>query len=111
MDRSRYFLFIACGLVLVSLLLQSCASGEGTPGDQDAGLDSGWGYGGSGWGSGGGNCGNGFIEPPEECDGVNLLGESCTSLGHGSGTLSCDAFCRFDVTMCTNEPGTGGYGG
>jgi hypothetical protein len=102
---------VACGLMLVSLLLHSCASGDGQTKDQDAGLDSGWGYGGSGWGSGDVNCGNGFIEGSEQCDNLNLGGETCASLGHGSGTLSCDSFCQFDVNMCTNQPGTGGYGG
>lgn len=115
MERSRYFIFIACAFVFVSLLLHSCASGEGKGANHDAGLDSGSGYAGnSGLGGGGANCGNSFIETleGEECDGANLGGESCITLGHGGGLLSCLANCRFDVSMCTDEQvGTGGYGG
>ncbi|MBU1240207.1 SBBP repeat-containing protein [Myxococcota bacterium] len=51
-----------------------------------------------------GMCGDGIIqgqEPgDEDCEGTNLDGQNCTSLGFSGGTLSCDAFCRFDVTQC-----------
>ncbi|MSQ47905.1 MAG: YncE family protein [Deltaproteobacteria bacterium] len=54
-------------------------------------------------------CGNGGTEPGEECDGATLGGESCTSLGFNSGSLSCATFeeipiCIFDTTKCTGGP-------
>lgn len=51
---------------------------------------------------GGGQCGNSSVDPGEVCDGNNLGGETCTSLGSGSGTLACSSNCQtFDVTGCT----------
>ncbi|MBM4396620.1 MAG: hypothetical protein FJ087_13150 [Deltaproteobacteria bacterium] len=54
-------------------------------------------------------CGNGQIDPGEECDGSQLGGKSCNSLGYfGGGTLACRAWCRFDTTLCgTNSHGIG----
>jgi hypothetical protein len=46
-------------------------------------------------------CGNGIIESPEQCDGVDLGGATCASLGEGAGTLACSADCTFDLSMCT----------
>ena len=34
-------------------------------------------------------CGNGALEYGEQCDGADLGGQSCVSLGVGSGTLGC----------------------
>ncbi|MDY0003301.1 MAG: DUF4215 domain-containing protein, partial [Polyangia bacterium] len=47
-------------------------------------------------------CGNGTIDDGEECDGDDLGGNDCTTLGAGftSGELSCLAACRFDSTGC-----------
>jgi hypothetical protein len=43
------------------------------------------------------------------CDPNNLGGQTCSSLGAGSGTLLCDPMtCSFDRSMCT---GTGTQGG
>jgi len=36
----------------------------------------------------------------EQCDGGDLGGTNCVSLGHGCGALSCDASCRFDASGC-----------
>jgi hypothetical protein len=47
-----------------------------------------------------GTCGNGIVESGEDCDGTNLNGNSCTDLGYGSGTLSCNN-CNYDTTSCT----------
>lgn len=44
-------------------------------------------------------CGNGTIEGTEECDGSNLDGETCESLGYDGGTLSCSE-CSFDTSQC-----------
>jgi YVTN family beta-propeller protein len=58
-------------------------------------------------------CGNGGLEPGEECDGTNLGGESCTTLGFRGGTLTCGEFstdeeviplCLFDTKECTGGP-------
>ena len=51
-------------------------------------------------------CGNGEIEGPEDCDGFNLNGETCQSLGEPSGTLTCDSSCTFDTSGCTGGGGT-----
>ena len=128
MDKPHYF--VACAVIFVSLLLHSCSSGDGASGLLDSGIDD-WDFtslggasgtavpaaGGNGvaGGNGGPVCGNGNIEieADEECDGANLGNETCTSLGHGGGTLTCDPVsCRYNVDMCTNEPpSSGGYGG
>ena len=62
-----------------------------------------------------GLCGNGVRDactassgpgscPPysfsEQCDGHDLHGETCVSIGHGSGTLACSDACFFDMTGC-----------
>ena len=52
-------------------------------------------------------CGNGIIETDEQCDGSNLGGSSCTSLGYSGGTLSCNGSCRFDTSACTEDTGCG----
>lgn len=46
-------------------------------------------------------CGDGIINGPEDCDGVMLGGETCTSQGAGSGTLKCTPSCTFDLSGCT----------
>ncbi len=46
-------------------------------------------------------CGNGTIEGGEECDGDDLGGETCQSLGEGGGILGCDPLgCYFDASQC-----------
>ncbi|MBI3785887.1 MAG: DUF1566 domain-containing protein [Deltaproteobacteria bacterium] len=54
-------------------------------------------------------CGNGAIDVAgEQCDGPNLGGVSCTSLGFLAGTLTCDAGCKLDTSACqTNKCGNG----
>lgn len=46
------------------------------------------------------DCGNGIIDDGEDCDGTNLGGANCVSLGFDSGTLACDGSCLFDVSAC-----------
>ena len=48
-------------------------------------------------------CGDGVAEGLEECDGADLGGESCTSLGYDDGTLSCLSDCTFDTFLCTGD--------
>jgi cysteine-rich repeat protein len=45
-------------------------------------------------------CGNGVIEPGEQCDGLDLNGETCVTQGFAGGTLACDGNCQFDVSAC-----------
>ena len=47
-------------------------------------------------------CGNAMIDAPEECDGQNLNGADCKSLGFTGGTLVCTSQCIFDKAMCTS---------
>ncbi len=54
-------------------------------------------------------CGDGFIDPAEECDGSNLQGQTCESLGHYNlnGTLGCTATCEYDRADCGGRCGDG----
>lgn len=62
---------------------------------------------------GGKTCGNGLIDGNEQCDGAQLKGASCTSLGAGAGTLVCSPLCIYDTSGCagakcgdgTKDPG------
>ena len=47
-------------------------------------------------------CGNDVIENQEICDGVDLGGETCVSLGMGftGGVLACNSGCMFNTTGC-----------
>jgi hypothetical protein len=45
-------------------------------------------------------CGNGRLDPGEQCDGTNLFGRTCLTLGfHGGGQLMCHD-CLFDNRDC-----------
>ena len=59
---------------------------------------------------GGAGCGDAMVSPGEQCDGADLQGFDCASLGLSGGTLACDAVtCTFDTSMCMS--GGGGTGG
>ena len=45
-------------------------------------------------------CGNGTVDPGEDCDGIDLGGETCASQGFDSGTLLCSSACTFDTSGC-----------
>ena len=47
------------------------------------------------------HCGNGMKDEGEDCDGTDLGGASCASIGHMAGTLACGTDCRFDTTLCS----------
>lgn len=91
----------------------SGSSGDsGDSGDSD---DTAWGggNGGSNGGStnggstgfpGSGTCGNGVREGREHCDGSDLGGQDCGTLGLGGGTLSCQPDCWFDRSGCRPGP-------
>ena len=46
-------------------------------------------------------CGDGQIQSGESCEGTNLNGSNCSSLGFDSGTLACSASCKFDTSGCS----------
>ncbi len=52
-------------------------------------------------------CGNGVIDTAEaeDCDGAELGGASCSSLGYAAGTLACTDQCTFDLDTCSNDCG------
>ncbi|MDY0001672.1 MAG: hypothetical protein RBU30_10285 [Polyangia bacterium] len=45
-------------------------------------------------------CPNGVIETGEDCEGSDLAGQSCQSLGYAGGALACTGQCAFDVSGC-----------
>jgi len=52
-------------------------------------------------------CGNNIQEAGEDCDGIDLGGETCNSLGYKSGTLTCTASCTFNRTRCVSGGSNG----
>lgn len=56
-------------------------------------------------------CGDELINVGEQCDGSNLGGASCSSLGYSGGTLTCSGACTFNTSACTTDGGGGGGGG
>ncbi len=47
-------------------------------------------------------CGNGVLDGGETCDGGNLGGQTCISLGFDGGALTCNlAACIYDTSGCT----------
>ncbi|MBU1244264.1 formylglycine-generating enzyme family protein [Myxococcota bacterium] len=57
----------------------------------------------------GGRCGDGIPNGTdgEQCDGNNLDGNSCLSLGYTGGTLTCAGDCTFEVSACAGRCGNG----
>ena len=53
------------------------------------------------------SCGNGILDAGEECDGIDLGGQTCQGLGYSSGVLNCGADCFFDTSGCIS--GGGGF--
>jgi len=45
-------------------------------------------------------CGDGTMQANEECEGSNLEGASCGSLGLGDGNLTCTNRCVYNVAVC-----------
>lgn len=54
-------------------------------------------------------CGDGFLQlGVEECDGANLAGQSCFTMGFGGGALTCSApGCQLDESNCCLGEGDG----
>jgi slime mold repeat-containing protein len=47
------------------------------------------------------------VQPGEDCDGGDLAGATCASLGFASGTLACRSDCTFDASGCIAVCGDG----
>ncbi len=48
------------------------------------------------------SCGDGVVNAAgEQCDGADLDGYTCATLGHPFGALGCDGSCDFDVNGCS----------
>ncbi len=56
-------------------------------------------------------CGNNLLEPGEACDGSDLGGKTCQSLGYSGGTLTCKPDCTLNTSNCFTISGGGGGGG
>jgi len=55
------------------------------------------------------NCGNGSIDAGEQCDGTDLQGFDCVSIGLAGGNISCDPVtCTLDTSQCEGAGGTSG---
>jgi hypothetical protein len=69
--------------------------------------DGGWGgdFGEGPRGPGGPPCVSGV----EDCDGAQLGGASCTSLGFAGGTLHCLSSCHYDTSGCERCASAGGH--
>ncbi|MBN1654180.1 MAG: hypothetical protein JXA30_10420 [Deltaproteobacteria bacterium] len=97
--------FIGCGMMSVLVdeedageeISDAESSSDASKSDADGTRDS---------------CGDGIIQGRlgEVCDGENLGGATCRSLGKGTGLLRCTGNCEFDLSMCTSGdiPGDGG---
>ena len=45
-------------------------------------------------------CGNGAVEGDEECDGADLNGATCASLGFATGSVGCTTSCEYNTGFC-----------
>jgi hypothetical protein len=52
-------------------------------------------------------CGDGVREGTESCDGSDLGGNNCTTVGFTGGSLSCMSDCSFNATGCTGGGAVG----
>ena len=86
--------------LLLSILLGLASLSIGSGCGRDPKLVAGWDGGGGGSGGGGARCGDGERAETEGCDGDDLGGATCESLGFDEGTLRCDGDCRLDTSGC-----------
>lgn len=56
-------------------------------------------------GNDGATCGDGIAQPGEACDGGDLSGHTCASLGHVDGALACSPTCDTFVTSGCSDCG------
>ncbi|WP_437979060.1 DVUA0089 family protein [Sorangium sp. So ce295] len=71
----------------------SASSGAGAAGGGDGGAGSG--------GGPPGDCGNDVAEQDEACDGPDLRGATCQSVGFDSGEVRCSPECTLDASSCS----------
>lgn len=45
-------------------------------------------------------CGNGVVDGSDQCEGLDLAGQSCAGLGFAGGALACTSGCAFDTSAC-----------
>jgi len=45
-------------------------------------------------------CGDSQIDGLEDCEGLDLNSQTCSSLGFSGGELACDSSCHFDIHDC-----------
>ncbi len=64
----------------------STSTGEAETGSTSTGADE--------------DCGNTMLDDGEECDGDDLAGATCESIGFLSGDLACSKSCTFDTSAC-----------
>ena len=55
-------------------------------------------------------CGDGVAKGKEQCDGGDLRGETCESLGYAPGALGCYPDCTFDLIGCVGGEAVCGDG-
>jgi LPXTG-motif cell wall-anchored protein len=48
------------------------------------------------------SCGNEILDTNEQCDGVELAGNTCLTRGYDGGSLSCHSNCTFNYSQCYN---------
>lgn len=97
-DRSRAPLSILGSALLLALV--ACAQGASSNGDAGTGVDV----------PTGSSCGDGVRNGTDECEGTDLAGATCISLGYASGELACSAACSFDKSACVNTVTSCGNG-
>jgi hypothetical protein len=49
------------------------------------------------------SCGNGVKDAGEQCDGTDLGGATCATVGAQVGTLRCGSGCTFDASQCFDD--------
>jgi hypothetical protein len=49
-------------------------------------------------------CGNGLRETGEACDGADLGGFTCATVGYATGALTCEPSCLFNFDACVANP-------
>lgn len=54
-------------------------------------------------------CGDGIVGGTEHCDGGDLAGQTCASVGFDGGTLGCSLDCTFDTSACLLDGDGDGY--
>ncbi|MEP7125869.1 MAG: DVUA0089 family protein [Byssovorax sp.] len=114
-------LFVGSALLGVSFALGACGqakpvvppphpttssvtgSGGGPSGTGGAGGTGGEGGAGGVGGAPPPGCGDGKVVFPEQCDGADLGGATCKSVGFEGGAISCGKSCQLDESKCTDK--------